>query len=155
MPFHNTLQFVQYALLRHCSPASGMSHRTDGRWARGIARRGGCVSVVSGRANGRAARFTRVRTPSRTGFQPVWGWRDAQAARSTTAAWGHAVPYGLDGARPSRNARLEASHCRTGIITMRHFYENSHILMRQIYNVVLHLDGRNATICGQGGKRHV
>ena len=116
-------------------------------------------TVVAGRtpcrANGRDARFTSVRTRSRTGFQPVWGCRNARVVRSTAAAWGHAAPCGLDAARPSRNARLAASLCRTGIIAMRDFYDNSDSVVRRIYNVVLHLDGRNATICGQGGKRHV
>ena len=98
----------------------------DERRVRGIARRDGRVSVVSGRANGRDARFTRVRTHSKTGFHPVWGWRNARVAHSTAAAWGHggrgyppAVGCPRSGC-PSRGAiSLPCGHARYATVPTR------------------------------------
>ena len=77
----HTLTFAHTARLRCCSPASGMSHHADVRRAWGGVGREtahGGVSLV----NALAARST---APSRTGCQPVRGYGNAQAARSTAA----------------------------------------------------------------------
>ena len=156
MPIH-TIPFAHSAGLRCYSPASGMSHRADGRRA-------------SGGAGRRVARSASAPYHAAVAGRPPYRWRD-RAASPLAAVNRQDIRKFMQYTAIihmnlcSTNALIDINYCNANAlfdmpcgnsdICLIQFSDINGSMMILIHNKPLQLGCRSATMCGQGGIRYV